>query len=595
MSPSRYRSKGWRLPVLLCFLLLAVPVCPAADAEASARQDVPSGCYLSEKANFTLIHLEGDPATIGRNHGALLADKIERGMAAYGHCSWEWYCLTWPQCRKNAVVYWPKVPAEYQQEIQGIATGAASKGVKNPDGATVDWIDVLAYNAVWDIWWRVSPPGNKYWWLPSQGEAGAEGGAGAGGGMHHCSGFVATGKSWTADGGFVLAQELWMPYFLPPAHGVWCDLVPKQGNRIFMQLTAGMIWSGTEYYVNSAGIVAAETTLGAGAHKWGGTAAFVRIRKAIQYSDTIDEFRDIMLQDTNGAYCSDYLLADAKSNEVAVLELGGRTWALARTSDGFLPSCNYPWDPVVANEMGETQGAAHGCWPRWVRIMDLGNMSKGNITVEFGKRLLADHYDSTVGYDRPGFASICGHGEDTKGGYPHGSQDAKVTNRTMASRMQVWARFGHACGEPFLVEQQAALHPDNCFDDLRDMIAGPWATFGAFHPVQISVLDRNGLLVPGARVNIRDRYDGNQTNLTLTDGRLTLPYFPAGEYNITASCDGMVARTTAVINGSSSVDIVLRGSQVAPYISTGLGAAMGAAVIVAVASVYLWTRKKKAA
>jgi hypothetical protein len=137
-----------------------------ADSDGALRADVPSGCYLSEKANFTLIHLEGDPTTIGRNHGALLADKIERGIAAYAHCSSDWYGLTWAQCRKNAVFYWPNVPAEYQQEIQGIADGAASQGVTNPDGATVDWIDILAYNAIWDIWWRLSLPGNKFWWLP---------------------------------------------------------------------------------------------------------------------------------------------------------------------------------------------------------------------------------------------------------------------------------------------------------------------------------------------------------------------------------------------------------------------------------------------
>jgi hypothetical protein len=575
--------KGMRVrpAIFLAMVMLVLPgAAPDQDGSAAA-QDVPQGCYLSEKANFTLIHLEGDPATIGRNHGSLLSDKIERGMAAYAHCSMDWFGLSWAQCRLNAVFFWPKVPSEYQQEIQGIASGAATKGVLNPDGATVDWIDVLAYNAAWDIWWRVSPPGNKFWWMPGNGEQTP----------HHCSGFVSTG-SWTADGGFVLAQSLWMPYFLPPAQAVWCDLVPRQGNRIFMQLTAGMIWSGTEYYVNSAGIVAAETTLGVGAHQWGGTAAFVRIRKAVQYADTIDEFRDIMLQDTNGAYCSDYLLADAKTNEVAVLELGGRTWALTRTMDGFLPSCNYPWDPQVAAEMGETQGAAHGCWPRWVRLLDLAAEERGNITVEFGKMALGDHFDVSVGYERPGSFSLCGHGENTTRGYPHGSQDGKVTNRTMASRMQVWARFGHSCGRPFLVEDQQALHPDYAFDDLLDMIAGPWATFGPFNQLQVAVLDQNGLPIPGARVRLTDIYDGNRTDIRLPDGRALLPYFPAGEYMVTASADGRTATRLELINGSASIEMVLRGAD-GGHSFPALQAAAVLALAVAVAGAIFYQKRRR--
>jgi hypothetical protein len=569
--------------IIFALLLLVPPAMPAgADSDGALRADVPAGCYLSEKANFTLIHLEGDPATIGRNHGALLADKIERGIAAYAHCSSDWYGLTWAQCRKNAVFYWPNVPAEYQTEIQGIADGAASQGVTNPDGATVDWIDILAYNAIWDIWWRVSLPGNKYWWFPFR-DDGTER-------PHHCSGFVATGKDWTADGGFVLAQSLWMPYWLPPAQAVWCDLVPARGNRIFMQLTAGLVWSGTEYYVNSAGLVAAETTLGVGAHVWGGTPAFVRIRRAIQYATTIDEFRDQMLQDTNGAYCSDYLLGDAKTGEVAVLELGGRTWAIARTTNGYLPSCNYPWDSAVADEMGEPQGAANGCWPRWTRIQDLCEQNKGNITVDFGKRLLADHYDSASGCDNRSGRSLCGHGENTTSGYPHGSQDAKVTNQSMAARMQVWARFGHSWGEPYIVEDHAALHPNQITPDLQDMIAGPWATFGAFNPLQVTVLDENGAKVGDARVVAQDAYDGTRTVINVTGGTALVDFFPTGRYIFTARSGGAQVRSVVSVSGPASVDLVLHGEG-RPAPVAGAQAAAAAVVAAVVLAAVAWRRK----
>jgi len=80
----------------------------------------PDGSFLAEKANFSVIHLEGDPSTIGKNHGTLLAEKVQRGMEAYAHCSLDWYGLGWSQCRELARSYWLKVPSEYQLEIQGI-------------------------------------------------------------------------------------------------------------------------------------------------------------------------------------------------------------------------------------------------------------------------------------------------------------------------------------------------------------------------------------------------------------------------------------------------------------------------------------------
>ncbi len=565
----------------LTLLSLAHPS-PALDQRDAPEQEPQGRWFTSEKAGFTILRLEGEPRSIGLNHGLLLAEKIERGMAAYAHCSRDWYGLSWAQCRATALLFWSRVPSEYQQEIRGIAEGAAARGVRNPEGTVVDWVDVLAYNAQWDIWWTLSAPGNPLWWWPLHREGGEA--------PHHCSGFVATGPDWTQDGGFVLAQSLWMPYFLPPAHAVWCDLVPSQGNRVFMQLTAGMIWSGTEFYVNSAGIVAAETTLGVGAHVWGGTPSFVRVRRAIQHASTIDEFREQMLRDTNGAYCSDYLLADAKTNEVAVLELGGRTWAIARTSNGFLPSCNYPWDPAVAAEMGAPQGAAHSCWPRWVRIQDLCNNSKGNITVEFGKALLGDHYDATVGYDNPGRYSLCGHGENTTRGYPHGSQDGKVTNRTMASRMQVWARYGHSCGQPFYKELHAAEHPEYSFDDLEDMVAEPWSTFGALNCLQLSVLDENGRPVGGSRVKIEDVLDGNTTELELPDGRALIEYFPTGEYNLTVSRGAERARARVTVCGPKSIELFLKSASRGPPLPEALAPSLTALALAAVAAYVFWRR-----
>jgi hypothetical protein len=276
------------------------------QVEMGKQVEQDENYYITMKDGFKYVHIEGTPAEIGYLHGSLLADYVQRSLDGYAHATENWYGLSWDQCRRQATTFWIQVPDDYQTEIENIAQGAADNGVTRPQGsASVDWIDILTLNSMWDLWWRVSPPGNPLWWWPFNQDNPAEN-------VteplyaplempHHCSAFVATGNA-TSDGDFVMSQSLWMPYFLSPSHAVFLDLVPNSGNRILMEVNAGLIWSGTEWYVNSAGLVIAETTLGSGPYNYGKVPSFVRLRKAVQYAESIDDFRDIMLENSNGAY-----------------------------------------------------------------------------------------------------------------------------------------------------------------------------------------------------------------------------------------------------------------------------------------------------
>lgn len=42
----------------------------------------------------------------------------------------------------------------------------------------------------------------------------------------------------------------------------------------------------------------------------------------MQYASTIDEWLEIMIEGANGEYSNDWLIGDAKTNEIACLELG---------------------------------------------------------------------------------------------------------------------------------------------------------------------------------------------------------------------------------------------------------------------------------
>jgi len=52
-----------------------------------------------------------------------------------------------------------------------------------------------------------------------------------------------------------------------------------------------------------------------------------------------------MLEQNNGAYANDWLLADYKTGEIARLELGLKGHKVWRTKDGYLAGANYPVDP----------------------------------------------------------------------------------------------------------------------------------------------------------------------------------------------------------------------------------------------------------
>jgi len=550
---STLSKRAAALFLMLAFGLTSVVV--PASGEIVSGEPHPSGGFYWEKEGFRYVQVIGGPNDIGYQHGSMLADLITRSISAYAHATERSYGIDWRQTTTLAMNYWIYVPQEQRDEIDGIARGASENGARDPQGDPVDRWDILALNAIWDIWWRTDMPGNPWWWLPfNTNLPNYEPRT-----PHHCSAFVATGNA-TADGGFVLGQSLWMPYFLSPAHAVFIDIVPDTGNRIFMEVTAGMIWSGTEYYTNSAGLVIAETTLGTGPYRWFGTPSFVRLRKAAQYADSIDSFTEIMLESTNGAYCGDYLLADAKTNEVAILELGAYEYELKRTTNGFLPSCNYPWDPEVAEEMGATQGWDHGCYPRWVRLQQLRDRDYGNITVFHGMEYLGDHYDTVENRINPCSHTLCGHVENASG-YPHGSMDAKVTNRSMALRMEIWARFGHSCGQPFLVDVHAREHPEYAFDDLVDIIPRPYASFSPFSRMEVLAVDEEGEPVPDAVLNITSNIDGYSFELVVgPGGSAVFEMIPRSEYTITGTKGDMTGRvvwdqkedSTAVVVMSST-------------------------------------------
>jgi hypothetical protein len=139
----------------------------------------------------------------------------------------------------------------------------------------------------------------------------------------HCSAFAATGPA-TADGKVVFGHITMFDLDMVRHFNVWLDLKPARGHRVLMQTFPGGIMSGMDYDLNDAGLLVAETTIRQTRFVPDGQSVASRIRRAIQYADSIHGAVAILEASNNGMYTNEWLLADTKTDEVAMFELGTR-------------------------------------------------------------------------------------------------------------------------------------------------------------------------------------------------------------------------------------------------------------------------------
>ena len=466
----------------LSLTLLLVAVCSAAvafsrgSAPAAPAPAVNSallaGSYRKPPVNaWTVVHLTGTPAQIGYQHGYLLAPEIADLQKVFQlelkhdtQKDWNFF----RDAAKN--VMWAHIEQEYRDEMQGIADGANAHGVK------LDVWDIVAMNA--DLEWSYYVDQyNKEHNIASPATVTAP---------DHCSAFVATGK-YTKDGKVVIAHNDWTNYLDGARWTIAFDIKPASGYRLVMDGLPGLIHSGDDFGINSAGIVITETTIsGFFGYDFNGIPEFVRARKAMQYSASIDDVAKIFKEGNNGGYANDWLIADTRKNEIASLELGLKNVTLQRKNDGYFVSSNFPIDPKLASQettydVHNPALSANARHIRWEQVM---KENKGKIDVAAAQQFLADHVDSLTGKNEPSERTLCGHVELSPrgmGGWQPaygtaGAVQNKATDATLAAKMTFTAAAGHACGGDFIAAQHLAAHPDLSWEksELRDMKAYPW-------------------------------------------------------------------------------------------------------------------------
>jgi hypothetical protein len=483
---------GIVVTAVVCAAALAVGIpqsplhanAPAAAPAVAAAPPIPAGTpqlansYRFERGGWIYVHLEGTPAEIGYQHGFWLAPEIKDALAAYRLDATHTTRRDWNFFRATAHnVLWPHVEQEYREEMQGIVDGLHAKGVD------ADLDDIVALNAFMEVTGYYVP------WLNSHAHARNAPHLTSPG---NCSAFVATG-SYTKGGGIVIAHNNWTDYWEGERWRIIFDVKPKNGFRMLMDGFPGVIASDDDFGVNESGIMITETTISQfRGFDPNGVPEFVRARKALQYSTSIDDYVRIMLDGNNGGYANDWLIGDRKTGEVAQFELGLKDHQVWRTKDGYYVGSNFPSDPKLLKEEtsfnpADTKSSANARHARWEQIM---KASRGNIDVASAQKFLGDHEDVVQGKPDADERTLCGHTDASSRGvpqwewapyFPGGAVQGKAMDSHMAESLSFFAHTGHPCGEDFLAEPFLKAHPQ--FDwqrpILRDMKAGPWTEFRA--------------------------------------------------------------------------------------------------------------------
>src|SRR5208282_1125053 len=320
---------------------------------------------------------------------------------------------------------------EILEEMRGIADGASDAGARWQD-RRIDLTDIVVANVTVELGELAS--------AVSTTPTGLEGHAFdkppyadriRDSVVDHCSAFAATGPA-TRDGKMVIGHVTWWPLTLAEQTNVWLDIQPASGHRVLIQSYPGGIESGTDWYQNDAGIVLTETTIDQTPFNPQGTPVAFRARMAIQYSSNIDDVVRYLGTRNNGLYTNEWIMGDAKTNEIAMYDLGTnhtRLWRSSRNewfggTPGFYWGDNNAKDLSVRLEdypdpKGDPDLIPYTPQPRDLAWQELYRKYRGHIDEQFG--FLAFRTAPLVS---------------------NGAMDAKVATSDMASHLMVWAAIG---------------------------------------------------------------------------------------------------------------------------------------------------------
>jgi len=444
-----------------------------------------------EQNGWLYVSIKGNPKERGYAYGKLICKEMKKVKDTLDFIIYNDYGVKWEFFIDASNKYYKQkimdLYPEFYEEMLGFAEGCSAGGTKMSVDEVVAWNNYFTLTESW--WSNMSEEESiAIRGLVKSNASSKEGGGSA----DRCSAFIANG-SWTADGKIVVAHNNFSNFVDGQFARVVVDLKPTKGHRIIMMGFPGWIWSGTDFFVTSKGIIGTETTIGGFIAYENNIPISCRIRQAMQYGDTLDDYVKILLEGNSGDYANSWLFGDTNTNEILRIELGLKYHNVERTKNGYFIGFNAPYDPRIRNlecvntgfdDLRRHQGA------RRVRLADLMDYHKGKLDIKAAQEIMADHYDTYLKKENPCSRTCCSHYELDAREYmsdparpkpfqPRGALDGNVCDTTMAKAMSFSLRWGNSCGIPFDKNKFCDDHRE--WDYLRpyleDRPQQPWTTF----------------------------------------------------------------------------------------------------------------------
>lgn len=451
-----------------------------------------------EMNGWIYISIKGKPKERGYAYGKLMANDMRRVREIIDFIVYNDFGVKWEffidACKKyltpTIIQHFP----EFYEEMVGFAKGCTDAGFKMTEDEIIAWNN---YMTLTEGWWANMPEEES---VKIRGTSKPGSGTREGGAAERCSAFIANGD-WTADGKIVCAHNNFSNFADGQLAKYVIDLKPDKGHRILMMGFPGWIWSGTDFFVTSKGILGSETTIGGFVPYENKFPISCRIRQAMQYGNTLDDYTKILLHENSGDYANSWLFGDTNTNEILRLELGLKYHNIERTKNGYFIGFNAPYDPRIRNlecintgfdDIRRHQGA------RRVRLADLMDEHKGNLNVDIATKIISDHYDVYLHKENPCSRTCCSHYELDAREYmsdpgrpkpyqPRGALDGNVVDTTMAKNMSFLLRWGNSCGIPFDKNKFCDEHRE--WDYLRpyldDRPQQPWTPFTILNGINV--------------------------------------------------------------------------------------------------------------
>jgi hypothetical protein len=381
---------------------------------------------------WRIVRVEGDAKTRGFQHGAQLAKELRRLLDAlpamvsrdFG-ISLDTYIA---KCISQVKPVFKSKCREWCDELAGICDGALSKGV----------VISLDFLLSWNLYLSM--------FTVLKGRSSED----------RCSAFIATGEA-TSRGQIVMAHNTHCDFMLAPFSNIVMHVTPSKGHAFVMQTGPGLLCSTMDWFISKSGLMGCETTIAGFKEKPEfGLPYFCRIRECMQYGNSLDDYKRIMMRDNAGDYACGWLFGDTKSGEIMLLELGLHHIGCERTKNGVFYGSNGVHDDRLRE--AETKGVGlydikTSVGARNLRLAHLLREEYyGRIDTNVAKRVIGDHEDVYLGREKAGYRSICKHVEleskrtNRPAHSPFGAIDGKVTDTALAKKMRFLGIWGSACG-----------------------------------------------------------------------------------------------------------------------------------------------------